>query len=176
MRAAAVAALVQAGDRETVHAASEDKAWQVRVEAARGLALWPNEQGEGMARTLLSDLAPAVRVATVQAADTWPDELAVPLWLDALEPGARASRADRQEAGRLLAERWPPAAKLSTAALLSDLSTTHKEALAKLAELRSVWRQAHPRVELAETLGKGATPAASSTSADLGSPTLASQR
>ncbi|MFO0896089.1 MAG: HEAT repeat domain-containing protein [Pirellulales bacterium] len=146
VRAAAVAALATAGDRETVRAAVTDKAWQVRLEVARGLAQSPDEASARLIRDLMTDATPAVRLAAVQSIGQWPPELAVPLLLEDLEPGPRATRADRKEAARLLAERWPPAAELSAAALLDDRSTGHKAALEKLTELRSRWRSEHPRL------------------------------
>jgi HEAT repeat protein len=162
VRAAAVAALAVAGDREFVRAAVADKAWQVRLEVARRLSLWPNRAGQQLARQLLSDPAPAIRIATVQAIGAWPADLAAPLWLEALEPGPRAARADRREAARLLAERWPPAAALSAEALLNDRSTGHQAAIAKLGELRTRWRQEHPRAEPAHPQPAAADPRADS--------------
>ncbi len=159
VRAAAVAALVVAGDRETVRAAVADKAWQVRLEVARGLAQSPDETSAGLVRELMADATPAVRLAAVQSIGQWPTELAVPLWLEDLEPGPRATRADRKEAARLLAERWPPAAELSAAALLDDRSARHNDAVAKLAELRSRWRSEHPRLSALEgSLQPGSDP------------------
>jgi HEAT repeat protein len=161
IRAAAVAALIVSGDADTVRTAAEDKAWQVRLEAARGLRLLPNTQGQQLARRLLEDNAPAIRLAVVQAVEGWPLKLAAPLWFETLEPDPRAARADRAEAARLLAKGWPPAAELPIAALLNKNATGHAAAEAELAKLHERWRREHPQTERV-ALATASTPSMSS--------------
>ncbi|MBX7165394.1 MAG: HEAT repeat domain-containing protein [Pirellulales bacterium] len=113
MRAAAIEALAQRGERALVVGQADDRAWRVRQTVAQSLARWPDDDGRRVAEKLAADISPEVVESLVAAVHGWPDELAAPVLLVALEVHSEQARA---AAAGALAARWPAAKSFSPTA------------------------------------------------------------
>ena len=71
----------------------DDPAWQVQQAVAEGLARHPTPPAAALLRTLTAARAPQVQVAVLNGVRRWPDELAIPVLLAAMQDGAVLQRA-----------------------------------------------------------------------------------
>ncbi len=109
IRAAAVAALAQLGDKRTVLAAAKDESWRVRAEVARALRSYAADiSTDEVARRLLGDSSAQVQQQVIEALAEWPTDRAGSLLLAAMDATALSTR---KAAAEQLAQRWPPAAE-----------------------------------------------------------------
>lgn len=139
IRAAAVIALAELGDEDSVRAAAADKSWRVRKVASEMLVRQQPAEVRSLVRALMADPSAEVQRQTIQAIDAWPIEAAGPLLLEAL---AHSTYLARKTAGEQLARRWPPAAEFT-----ADLPAERREEV--IARLWRQWRAEHPVAEVA---------------------------
>jgi HEAT repeat protein len=110
IRAAAVSALVSAGEKQAALAAAGDKSWRVRQSVAQSLAGYPDRESAATLQQFLTDPSAPVQQQAIASMAEWPLERSGPILLEAMGKSVYTTRKASTE---LLARRWPPARQFS---------------------------------------------------------------
>jgi HEAT repeat protein len=141
MRAAAVGALVAAGDDQIGPTAVGDKSWRVRRALVPILDRKSAQPPKDLAERLVADANTDVATAAVEAVGHWPLELSAPILLSGMEGRAYLTR---KAAALQLAKMWPPAADF-------EIEAASPRRAAEMEQLRAKWRS--------DSMASGTTPA-----------------
>ncbi len=134
-RIAAVWALADQGEAESVAGGAGDPAWRVRLAVAEVLPELPGDPDVRLARKLLDDSSAEVQHVVVTALQSWPPVIAEPLLLDAIENCPYRSQ---KLAAELLATTWEEGRPLLDLDKL-PLGQPPKARASALAEIRRLY-------------------------------------
>ncbi|HEV3023238.1 MAG TPA: HEAT repeat domain-containing protein, partial [Pirellulales bacterium] len=133
IRAAAIGAFAQLGDRDRVWAGAESPSWHVRRAVAAALVRWPDARSVLLARRLLIDPSIEVEKEVLATLAAWPLDVSGDVLLEAMAgPGYMA----RKEAAAQLAKRWPAAREFTP-----DAPTERRAEV--IVRLRRQWAEEH---------------------------------